>query len=121
MRSISICDLRFAIVAALCLTLCACGRDYSNGSRVGVVTKLSQRGLFWKSWEGELNMGGVRAQQDSTVANVFEFNADEAAVPKIQEALRTGKRVELIYREWAIGPPSIGNDHVVIDVKEADR
>lgn len=113
------------LVLAVALILSACGPNYSNGSRVGVVTKLSYKGLVWKSWEGELNMGGVRQQSDGnggtqTVPNVFTFNADPDAVAKLQDAMKTGARVELIYRQWFISPASIDNDHVIIDVKPAE-
>jgi len=105
--------------------LAGCGRNYSNGSRVGVVTKLSEKGVIWKSWEGELNLGGVRQGTDangnsSVVPNIFEFNADPSVVSKLQEAMRTGKRVELVYRQWLIAPLSISNDHVIIEVKTLD-
>lgn len=109
------------LILTLAVLLTACGPDYSNGSRVGVVTKLSYKGIFYKSWEGELNMGGVRQQTDSdghvsTVANVFEFNADPGAVAALQAAMRTGAPVELTYRQWFVSPVTVENDHVVIGV-----
>jgi hypothetical protein len=114
---------KLIMVAAVAALLVGCGKNYSNGSRVGVVTKLSEKGLIWDSWEGEMNMGGVRDKHTDagtvSVPNAFQFNVDPAAVPKVKEALRSGKRVELVYREWAVSPLSIGDSHVVIDVKEA--
>lgn len=104
--------------AALCLLLAACAPEYSDGSRFGVVTKLSFKGIFWKSWEGELNMGGVKPSADGgVVANVFAFNADPAAVEKLKLAMSKGQRVELVYRQWFLPPWSIEHDHVVIDVR----
>lgn len=32
--------------------------EYSDGQRVGIVTKFSQKGLIWKTWEGELRPSG---------------------------------------------------------------
>lgn len=109
----------------VCLALVACAPDYSNGSRVGVVTKLSEKGLIWKSWEGEMNMGGMRTlkqevgdvESTTAVVNAFTFNVDPMAVPKVQAALSSGQRVELLYRQWAVSPPTIDDDHVVFDVK----
>ncbi len=109
---------------ALCLMLAACGKNYSNGSRVGVVTKLSEKGFVYKSWEGEMNMGGVREKStdsgSAVVPNIFTFNVDASAVEKVKAAMKSGKRVELIYRQWAVAPINIGDDHVIVDVKEAE-
>ena len=56
----------------------------------------------------------------ATQPEKFEFNVDKNALPKVQAALNSGHRVELIYRQWWIEPPTIDNDHVVIDVKETN-
>jgi prepilin-type N-terminal cleavage/methylation domain-containing protein len=97
-------------------------KEYSTGSRVGVVTKLSEKGLVWKSWEGELNMGGVKSVTNSngdsvTVANTFTFSVAPEAVEKTQAALNSGRRVQLHYRQWFVKPMTIDNEHVVTDVK----
>jgi hypothetical protein len=99
--------------------------SYSSGSRVGVVTKLSNKGVIWKSWEAEMNLGGFRNSlnangSSSVVANTFEFNVENRVLAdRIGEAMRNGDRVEVIYREWGIRPLSIGSRYVVTDVKAA--
>ena len=30
---------------------------YSEGTRSGVVQKFSKKGMFWSTWEGEMNLG----------------------------------------------------------------
>ena len=115
--------MKSSSVALISLLLCACAPDYSEGSRVGVVTKLSYKGLFVKSWEGEMVMGGMRQHRDedgnvSTVANVFTFNVDPSVVDKVRAAQESGRPVELVYRQWAMQPPTIENDHVIIDVRK---
>ncbi len=90
---------------------------YSDGSRVGIVTKLSEKGVFWKSWEGEMLMALPASQAGTTEPEKFEFNVAPEAVEKVQAALVSGKRVELVYRQWLVAPVSIDNDHVIIDVK----
>lgn len=37
-----------------CLT--SCKEQFSNGERVGTVTKFSKAGVFWDSWDGLLNI-----------------------------------------------------------------
>lgn len=103
------------IITALILS--ACGENYSNGERVGVVTKLSQKGIIFKSWEGEMLMALPAAVAGTTQPEKFEFNVDPAAVAQVQEALASGKRVKLIYRQWWIAPLTIDHDHVIIKVE----
>lgn len=103
---------------ALASLLSACAPNYSNGTRVGVVTKLSEKGLIWKSWEGEMLMALPSDVSGATQPEKFIFNVSPEAVGKVQEAMKSGKRVELVYRQWAFAPPSIDADHVIIDVKQ---
>lgn len=73
------------LIAALLAS--ACGANYSTGDRIGVVTKLSNRGLIFKSWEGEMLVAlpaGVSAIQPEK----FEFNVNPSAVPKVQAAMQ---------------------------------
>lgn len=108
---------RVLIIVALAAIM-GCGRDYSNGSRIGIVTKLSKRGLIVNSWEGEMLMALSAGVAGQTQPEKFTFNVDPDCVAKVQDAMRSGKRVELVYRQWAISPLTIDDDHVVIDVKE---
>lgn len=111
--------LALALTAlALTQTGCfGCVPDYSNGERVGIVTKLSERGLIWKSWEGELLMALPTQVAGNIDPEKFTFNVDPQAVAKVQAALASGQRVTLIYRQWFVKPPSIEAHHVIIDVK----
>ena len=108
----------FAIIAALILS--ACAPNYSSGDRVGVVTKLSNKGLVWKSWEGSLNQGGTKVAHDSDgntqiVPNAIDFNVqDEAVIQTLQAAADSGQRVKIRYEQWLIAPPRIENDRVVV-------
>ena len=95
-------------------------KDYSDGTRAGQITKLSHKGLFWKSWEAQMNMGGTVQGENGAVASVFAFNVDSAVVPQIQSALESGKRVKVIYRQWLIQPLSIDNRSVVVQVKSTE-
>lgn len=109
--------ITFAIIGLLLIS--ACAPNYSDGSRIGVVTKLSRKGLMFKSWEGSMNQGGQRANANGGVSvDTFDFNVDDPhVIAQIQEAQRTGKTVELVYRQWAISPPTIENAHVIIAVR----
>ena len=73
--------------------LIGCNPDYSDGERVGIVTKLSYKGWNYKTWEGEMNLGGMRAASDGKIeTNVWMFTIpeeDEESRKLVQEAQRT--------------------------------
>ncbi len=94
-------------------------RDYSEGVRSGVVYKISKRGLIWKSYEGEMNLGGMSADANGQMtANTFRFSVrDDALIKKIEEASTSGKRVTLHYDQYFVRPMQI-ETHYVIDKVE---
>lgn len=109
---------KMIVALVLALGLTACFPNYSNGTRVGVVTKLSEKGVIFKSWEGELLMAlpaGVSAMN----AEKFRFTVDSSAVAAVQEAMRTGARVELTYHQWLYSPPNMDTDYAVTAVVPA--
>ena len=94
--------MRNVILALVCLPLVGCGKFvYSEGNRAGTVIKFSHKGIFCKTWEGELLMGGMKQNEDKSLqANVFEFSVtDQEIVAKVNEALENGKRVALTYEQ----------------------
>jgi len=69
--------------------------SYSDGERTGTITKFSHKGLIWKTYEGEMSLGGFRNQGDKggVVANVWEFSVDKdnkEIIQQIEEAQRKG-------------------------------
>ena len=111
---------RIGLLAVLCLAA-SCGANYSSGERLGVVTKLSQKGVIWKSWEGEALMALPGSMASATQPECFEFNVAPEAVVKVKAALTSGARVSLVYRQWWMPPLTVDHAHVVIDVKEATQ
>lgn len=78
--------------------------EYSEGTRSGVVQKISKKGFIYDTWEGELNMG-----YNSTNANnqiipaIFQFSVSSDEVAKlVQDAEAGGKRVTLQYKEYLL-------------------
>ena len=57
----------------------------------------------------------------TTQPEKFEFNVDPDCVDKVKEAMKSGKRVTLVYRQWWVSGPSIDHDHVIIDVQGIDQ
>lgn len=104
------------------VAISACGRGYSEGDRAGVVSKLSNKGLVYKSWEGQLNLGGTTNSTDGIVASTWEFTVvDPTLVPKIQEAMNSGKRVNLHYSQWLASGCTMDTQYEVTGVTSSDE
>ncbi|WP_031529722.1 hypothetical protein [Dyadobacter crusticola] len=75
---------------------------YSEGKRGGFITKLSNKGYLFKTYEGELRMGGLY-EGDGTMNSsewVFSVSAkNKDAISKLEEAIKNGHRVSLTYEE----------------------
>jgi hypothetical protein len=111
--------MRYLIAVLFCVLVSGCFPNYSNGTRVGVVTKLSEKGMLVKSWEGEL-LVALPASVAAVNPEKFVFSADEVAVPALKEAMKGGKRVELTYHQWKVKPPTISTEYVVTSVGTAE-
>lgn len=78
---------------------------YSEGERIGYVTKLSQKGFFWKTFEGEMQSG---AGEQASLQNVYAFSVrDPQILKKLKESM--GKNVTLKYRQWVCMPYRVGS------------
>lgn len=75
------------------------GMSYSEGTRSGILTKVSKKGYIIKTYEGELNVGGF-SQGDGTImpASIFRFSVTDKEVYKKLEELQ-GRKVVLSYRQ----------------------
>lgn len=101
--------------------------DYSQGERIGVVNKLSQKGLIWKTTEGQLSLEGRTSTGTQEGAGVWDFSLDRQAKhgenvgalkTKIAECMNQGKRTKLSYTEQgATWPWRSGTDNLVQNVE----
>ena len=89
---------------------------YSEGKRSGVVDKFSRRGTTAKGWEGELDMDGVTR---------WAFSVDEdtkaGLVEAIDQALISGARVVLKYRQVRVKSVAHDTDYLVQDIVIPER
>jgi hypothetical protein len=86
---------------------------YSEGERVGVIVKCSHKGLIWKTWEGEMQLGGVKPSEGGVVPNLWEFSLRRGEegdlVQKVTEAQVSGRRVKVRYRQALSSAPWRGS------------
>ena len=104
------------VLAVLCFA--GCCPNYSRGERVGIVTKLSEKGFLFKSWEGELLVALPVDVAGTTQPEKFLFNVNPGCVDKVVDAMKSGKRVTIVYQQWGVCPPWIDDGHVVQDVQK---
>lgn len=103
------------------------GCSVSDGSRVGTITQFSKTGLIWKTYEGELVMGGVKSTLNtdggsSMVANTWQFSVskgNQEMIDKIQSAMDKAKPIRLTYhRYFWLWPWTASTNYLIKDVVE---
>lgn len=102
--------MRKVVLVWMVLVLAGCGRGYSEGDRTGKLIKLSHKGLAWKSWEGELLLGGLKSTDQGVAANTWDFTILDGAVAE-QAQKCEGKQVQVHYVQWLAAGPSMDTDY----------
>ena len=97
---------------------------YAEGTVCGKINKFSLSGFFWKTYEGELVCEGLKQVRDintgiiSSTANTWHFSIDAKAChgeniedlcKKLQDALKSGQHINIVYLQPLIGLPHQGN------------
>lgn len=106
-------------------SLMSCSENYSNGERIGLITQFSRSGVFFKSWEGHLNM----TQTGMNSSQAFDFSIDNDNEPtdlvaRIDSAARLGWKVQLKYHEtrgWNWFNNRGGTNHFITECNVLDR
>jgi hypothetical protein len=84
----------------LALVMTSCTENYSNGERIGMITKFSKKGLVYDSWEGTLNT----TQTGMKSAEPFHFSVDNdvndpVTIANLDSAATYGWKVKVKYHE----------------------
>lgn len=104
-------------VMLLAAALAGCGFTYSDGSRVGLVQKVSRKGLVWKTYEGGLVQDGFRLNaQTGSGSNTWLFSVqDKSVADAIDAAAEKGQRVKLTYEQRAfVMPWQVSTPYIVV-------
>ena len=76
--------------------------DYSSGVRAGVPVKFSRKGVVFKTYEGELNVGGLTNSGDGAIPTTWQYsvrNSEDEVRRELEQAMSDHKRVKLHYNE----------------------
>jgi hypothetical protein len=87
------------VVLVLVASVFILNYTYSEGNRAGVLMKFSKKGYIFKTYEGDLNIGGVGNVSGTAQMNqVWQFSVKDQPVA---DSLMTmeGKKVSLHYRQ----------------------
>jgi hypothetical protein len=94
---------------------------YSDGYRGGSLIKISNKGIIFKTIEGQLNVGtfldnGV----NKPLSPIWDFSVkgDKALIEKLDQAILTNKRVKLHYKEMFVKLPWRGDSQYIVDEVE---
>ncbi|HCE59162.1 MAG TPA: hypothetical protein DER09_15345 [Prolixibacteraceae bacterium] len=95
--------------------------DYSKGYRAGLLQKFSEKGVVFKTYEGEMILSSVQSNANVAIASEkFLFSVADESVAKQMEQIQ-GKNVVVHYREKKGTLPWRGDSPYIVDsVKVAD-
>lgn len=81
---------------------------YSEGTRTGMINKISEKGLIWKTSEGQIALEGIVSGNNMIGANVWDFSIDRQSrhgenkkelVKKMRKYIDSGTKVKVDYIE----------------------
>jgi hypothetical protein len=95
----------------------------SEGDRVGMVNKISKKGIFWKTYEGQMALEGVASGGNSVGANTWDFSIDNYLATEKQEdytnqlrrVMDSGQKVKIHYKEMLCTFPWRSGSGVLIE------
>jgi hypothetical protein len=101
--------------------------SYSEGFRAGTVIKLSNKGVAFKTYEGQLNLGMVLSEGNAgvtstEVSNIWEFSvlkSDTAVLRQLEQAMLNGHRAKLHYEEKYMKLPWRGDTRYLVNGVES--
>lgn len=123
---------RFSLILLVIILAAAIGSgffayyaNFSEGSRSGIVQKISKKGVVFKTYEGQMDIGGLQATQGGKMTSVFEFSVDDdqkQLIKMLEEVSATGERVTLKYEEKFFQFPWRGDTkYFVVELERPNR
>ena len=108
-----------AIVAGIGYYIFA-SMTYSDGSRTGQLIKISEKGYVFKTYEGQLSLGGISIESDQTnIGSIWEFSVANNGIYERMQVLR-GKKVLVQYEEkYRVIPWRGDTKYIITNVEEA--
>ena len=102
MKKILYLTLAVAVVLVSLIILFISYANFSDGTRAGVVVKMSRRGYLIKTYEGQLNVGGLTNDGAGVIPTVWDFSVKRnhpEVIKELEDAQLRGNRVKVYYKE----------------------
>lgn len=94
---------------------------YSTGYRAGLLQKFSEKGLVFKTYEGEMVLSSVQSNSNVAIASEkFLFSVADEIVAKSMEQIQ-GRHVVVHYKEKNGALPWRGDSHYIVDSVRVDN
>ncbi len=119
MKKILYTILGIIIVFILIFTIVNVTFTYSEGSRAGRLIKFSSKGYVFKTYEGEINLGGVtNATNGNMMMNyMWDFSVDDKSVADSLSKFE-GRDIRVHYKEKLAKLPWRGDTKYIVDKVE---
>jgi hypothetical protein len=89
----------FILAVALTAFYFIAGMSYSEGTRSGILTKVSKKGYLFKTYEGEMLIGGLNEGEGTMLpTTTFKFSVNDRKIYQKLEDLQ-GKKVVVRYKQ----------------------
>jgi len=115
LKKIGIWSLLIVIVLIVVFGYFKFGFTYSKGDRAGLLQKFSEKGIVFKTYEGEMILSSIQSNANVAIASEkFLFSVEDADIARQMEQIQ-GKYVVVHYREKNGALPWIGESNYIVD------
>lgn len=121
MKKIAKWGLLIAVVVIVAFGYFKYAFTYSKGYRAGLLQKFSEKGVLFKTYEGEIILSSVQSNANVAIASEkFLFSVEDKAVANQMER-NQGKHVVVHYKEKNGTLPWRGDSHYIVDSVRVDN
>jgi len=114
MKKLIIAGISFLLIVSISIWIYT-SATFSEGYRAGNIMKLSKKGIIFKTYEGQLNVGGIVSNNGDGLSNIWEFSVtNQGVIYQIENAVDRGKRVKLFYKEKYVKIPWRGKTKYIV-------
>lgn len=108
----------FIAIIAGGLYMLWCNWTYSDGTRAGDLIKISKKGYVFKTYEGQLKLGGIDLKnQDEGLSDTWSFSVTDDKIYEQLEKLQ-GQKVVLRYKQINKAMPWQGDtDYYIYEIE----
>jgi hypothetical protein len=115
LKKIGYWSLVIVIVIIIALVYFKYGFTYSKGYRAGLLQKFSEKGVIFKTYEGEMILSSVQSNANVALASEkFLFSVTDETIARQMEQIQ-GKYVVVHYREKNGALPWQGESYYIVD------